>query len=92
MACFCHLLFSAMLFLNFSACQSIIKIDQAQEKMPNPYVIVLIKNSKEEYQLGLKNDNTQKQRRRNRVPEFKSRGFRLIIINKGSFRNPIVAI
>lgn len=84
MACFFHLLFSAMLFLNFSACQSIIKIDQAQEKMPNSYVSVPITNSNAENQLGLKNDNTQKQRRRNRVPEFKSRGFRLIIINKKS--------
>jgi len=71
-----------MLFLNFSACQSIIKIDQAQEKLPNPYVSVPITNSKAENQLGLKNDNTQKQRRRTRVPEFKSRGFRLFIINK----------
>lgn len=82
MACFFHLLFSAMLLLNFSACQSIIKIDQAQEKMPNPYVSVPITNSKAENQLGLKNANTQEKRRSNRVPEFKSRGFRLIIINK----------
>lgn len=79
---FFHLLFSAMLFLNFSACQSIIKIDNAQEKMPIPYVSVPIKNSEEVDRLGLKSDTTQKQRRCARVPEFKSRGFRLITINK----------
>jgi hypothetical protein len=71
-----------MLFLNFSACQSIIKIDHAQEKMPMTGLCDPEKNSKEVNRLGLKNDNTKKQRRRALVPEFKSRGFRLINVNR----------
>lgn len=80
MACFCHLLFSAMLFLNFSACQSIIKIDHAQEKMPMTGLNDPVKNPEELDRFGLMSENKKKQRRRASVPEFKSRGFRLIII------------
>jgi hypothetical protein len=71
-----------MLFLNFSACQSIIKIDHAQEKMPMTDLCDAVMNSKDEKRLGLKNDNTHKQRRRALVPEFKSRGFRLFNVNR----------